>query len=66
MILLGIDTQATDLQELAYMTRGSIHFAFDPASGTLASDLADIYRSIVEQTTKEQRVYSNLGELKRS
>lgn len=63
-ILLGIDTQAADLQELAYLTRGSIHFAFDPASGTLASDLADIYRSIVEQTTKEQRVYSNLGELK--
>jgi hypothetical protein len=63
-ILLGIDTQAAELQELAYMTRGSIHFAFDPASGTLASDLANIYRSIVEHTTKEQRVYSNLGELK--
>lgn len=63
-ILLGIDTQSADLQELAYMTRGSIHFAFDPASGTLASDLADIYRSIAEKTTKEQRVYSNSRELK--
>ncbi len=58
VILLGVDTAAAELQELAYSTQGSVHFAFDPASGNLASDLADIYRSIAEQTTKEQRVFS--------
>ncbi|PWI47121.1 hypothetical protein CEE45_13375 [Candidatus Heimdallarchaeota archaeon B3_Heim] len=64
VILLGVDTEASELQELAYATQGSIHFAFDPASGTLTSDLADIYRSIAEQTTNEQRVFSNSAVLK--
>ncbi|MHA2345867.1 MAG: VWA domain-containing protein [Candidatus Hodarchaeales archaeon] len=59
VILLGVDTEAAELQELAYSTGGSIHFAFDPASGTLASDLAGIYRFIAEQTTNEQRVFSH-------
>ena len=63
-ILLGVDTEAAELQELAYNSGGSIHFAFDPASGTLASDLANIYRSIAEQTSKEQRVYSSSKQLK--
>ena len=58
VILLGIDSEAAQLQELAYATNGAVFFAFDPASGTLSSDLADIYRLIAEQTTQEQRVFS--------
>ncbi len=58
-ILLGIDSEAAALQELAYQTGGAVYFAFDPASGTLSSDLADIYRLIAEQTTQDQRVFSS-------
>jgi hypothetical protein len=59
-ILLGVDTEAAKLQELAYQTRGSVFFAFDPASGTLTSNLAEIYRSIAEITKDEERVFSTL------
>ncbi|MFX0182885.1 MAG: VWA domain-containing protein, partial [Candidatus Hodarchaeota archaeon] len=59
-ILLGVDSEAAKLQELAYQTRGSVFFAFDPASGTLTSDLAEIYRSIAEITKDEERVFSTL------
>ncbi len=58
VVLIGEDTNAQELQSLALWTQGNIYFAFDPASGTLTSDLAEIYRSIVEETTNEQRVFS--------
>ncbi|MFX0066254.1 MAG: VWA domain-containing protein, partial [Candidatus Hermodarchaeota archaeon] len=59
-ILMGVDTDAAKLQELAFQTRGSVFFTFDPASGTVTSDLADIYRSIAEITKDEERVFSTL------
>ncbi|MFX1255791.1 MAG: VWA domain-containing protein [Promethearchaeota archaeon] len=60
VILIGIDSEAEDLQNVAITSGGSVHFAFDPSSGTLASDLARIYRSIIERQSKEYRVFSTM------
>ncbi|MHA2298527.1 MAG: VWA domain-containing protein [Candidatus Hodarchaeales archaeon] len=61
VVLIGLDAEARKLQNVALTSGGGVYFAFDPSSGTLTSDLADIYRSIIEDVTNEQRVYSKLG-----
>lgn len=60
VVLIGIDAEAYDLQLVASYTGGNVYFAFDPASGTLLSDLASIYRAIVEKTHNEQRIFSKI------
>ncbi|MHA1945143.1 MAG: VWA domain-containing protein [Candidatus Hodarchaeales archaeon] len=61
VVLIGLDAEARKLQFIALKSGGGVYFAFDPSSGTLTSDLADIYRSIIEDATNEQRIFSNLG-----
>jgi hypothetical protein len=58
VVLIGVDAEAQLLQYVSTTSGGDIYFAFDPSSGNLTSDLADIYRSIYEEITNEQRVFS--------
>lgn len=49
------------MQELAGDTGGTYHHAFDPASGDIPNDLADIYRDIVNTIRNLQRFYRARG-----
>lgn len=58
VVLIGNDAQVELLGYVAQITGGKAFFAFDPMSGTLATDLANIYRSVAEGVRNEQRVLS--------
>lgn len=62
VVLIGDDAQVGLLQAIAQETGGSIYFAMDPASGTLATDLASIYRSVAEDVQNQYRIYSSREE----
>ncbi len=63
VIFLGVDANTATLQNLVEETGGNVYFAFDPGSGTLSSDLANIYRLIAEKTNGEQRVFSTVKQV---
>ncbi|MFW9912465.1 MAG: VWA domain-containing protein [Candidatus Thorarchaeota archaeon] len=63
VILIGDDAQVGLLEEFATATGGTLEFAPEPSSGTLATELASAYRAIAEDVLGQQRVYSSRDEL---
>lgn len=61
VVAIGADAQVGDLELYTLYSGGEIYFAFDPASGTLASDLGDIYRSVASVQNVEERIFSTKG-----
>lgn len=62
-ISIGIDSDTAKMQDLAFSTGGTYNFAFDPSSGDIPNDLANIYRSISEFSNKLQRIYEERDEI---
>ncbi len=60
-ITIGSDADHAKMQDLAADTGGSYHFCFDPSSGDIPNDLAEIYRSIVGTVRNLQRFYQARG-----
>jgi len=60
-IKIGYDNDDEVLQGLAGDTGGSYFFCFDPASGDIPNDLAEIYRSIVNNIRNLERFYQARG-----
>lgn len=56
VVAIGNNAQVSDLEQFANASGGDIFFAFDPASGTLTSDLGAIYRSVAEEVSHTQRL----------
>lgn len=63
VITIGSDAAYEDMQELAGDTGGTYFYAFDPASGDIPNDLAQIYRSITENIRNIERFYHARGSI---
>ena len=61
VITIGSDATREDLEALAADTDGTYFHAFDPSSGDIPNDLAQIYRSIAEEIQDMERFYQNRG-----
>ncbi|MGY5876826.1 MAG: choice-of-anchor X domain-containing protein, partial [Candidatus Thorarchaeota archaeon] len=59
VVAIGDDAQIELLQRVARDTGGDLYYAPDPSSGTLASEMASIYRAIAEGVRGQHRVYSS-------
>jgi hypothetical protein len=59
-VVVGNDAEGDALQNLAETAVvGGTYYAFEPASGTIANDLADSYRTILKDDTNEYTIYKN-------
>lgn len=57
-VILGTDAEGSALQSLSETAiKGGAFYAFEPASGTLANDLADTYRTIFNDDTNRYTIY---------
>lgn len=60
-VKIGDDNDDDLLQDLAAETGGAYFFCFDPASGDVSNDLAEIYRSIAGNIRNLERFYLARG-----
>lgn len=60
-IALGQDADTTILENLSVTTGGVFHHLREPESGDLPNTLADVYRSISEETKGEQKFFRKFG-----
>ncbi|MBD3227387.1 MAG: VWA domain-containing protein [Candidatus Lokiarchaeota archaeon] len=60
-ITIGGDAAYTVMQDLAADTGGTYFHCFDPASGDIPNDLAEIYRAISEEVRFLERFYHSRG-----
>ncbi len=61
VITIGADAAYEIMQELAADTGGTYLHAFDPSSGDIPNDLAEIYRTIIENIRHLERFYHSRG-----
>ena len=57
VVTIGADAAWPVMQALAALTGGMYFHLFDPASGDIPNDLAEIYRAITEKNRYLQRFY---------
>ncbi len=63
VITIGADAAYEDMQNLAADTGGTYLHAFDPSSGDIPNDLAELYRSITENIRHMERFYHSRGSI---
>jgi len=61
VITIGADAAYEDMQELAADTGGTYFHCFDPSSGDISNDLAELYRAITEDIQHMERFYHSRG-----
>ena len=61
VITIGADAAYEDMQQLAADTGGTYFHCFDPSSGDIPNDLAELYRAITEDIRYMERFYHNRG-----
>ncbi len=63
VITIGADAAYEQMQELAADTGGTYFHCFDPSSGDIPNDLAELYRAIFEKVRHMERFYYERGEV---
>ncbi|KKM85497.1 hypothetical protein LCGC14_1288440 [marine sediment metagenome] len=63
VITIGSDAAYIDMQNLAADTGGTYFHCFDPASGDIPNDLAELYRAITEMIRPMERFYHDRGSI---
>ena len=63
VITIGSDAAYEDMQDLAADTGGTYFHCFDPASGDIPNDLAELYRAITEMIRPMERFYHARGSI---
>ena len=63
VITIGADAAYEDMQGLAADTGGTYFHCFDPASGDIPNDLAELYRAITETIRPMERFYHARGSI---
>ncbi|MBD3228438.1 MAG: VWA domain-containing protein [Candidatus Lokiarchaeota archaeon] len=61
VITIGADAAYEDMQELAADTGGMYYYCFDPSSGDVPNDLAEMYRGITDTIRHLERFYHDRG-----
>ncbi|GAG24375.1 unnamed protein product, partial [marine sediment metagenome] len=63
VITIGADAAYEDMQDLAADTGGTYFHCFDPSSGDIPNDLAELYRSITEMIRPMERFFHARGSI---
>ncbi len=63
VITIGADAAYEDMQDLAADTGGTYFHCFDPSSGDISNDLAELYRAITEMIRPMERFYHARGSI---
>ncbi|MHA2253594.1 MAG: vWA domain-containing protein, partial [Candidatus Kariarchaeaceae archaeon] len=63
VITIGADAAYEDMQDLAADTGGTYFHCFDPSSGDIPNDLAELYRAITEMIRPMERFYHDRGSI---
>lgn len=63
VITIGANAAYEDMQDLAADTGGTYFHCFDPASGDLPNDLAELFRAITEAVRPMERFYHARGSI---
>jgi len=63
VITIGADAAYEEMQALAADTGGMYFHCFDPSSGDIPNDLAELYRGITEEIRHMERFYHERGTL---
>ena len=63
VVTIGADAAYEDMQDLAATTGGTYFHCFDPSSGDIPNDLAELYRAITEMIRPMERFYHARGSI---
>jgi len=63
VVTIGANAAYEDMQDLAATTGGTYFHCFDPSSGDIPNDLAELYRAITEMIRPMERFYHARGSI---